>query len=314
MIRPYIRHLNRQRLKAELRGTPAERQERFRHLLRTLREGPITKAADDANRQHYEVPVELFQAVLGPRLKYSCALWPPGVTSLAQAEEAMLDLYVERAGLEDGQRVLDLGCGWGSLSLYLRQRFPRMRLTAISNSRTQREYLQSQDPGLDVRTVDVARLDLPEAEFDRILSIEMLEHVRNHRALLAGLHRALKPGGRLFVHVFCHREATWLFDGDGWMERHFFAGGMMPGRDLLLHQAGPLVVEDHWLVDGRHYQATAEAWLRNLRAARKRLLPLLGWRGWFQWQIFFLACAELFGHAGGSEWMVAHYLFARESP
>lgn len=256
--------------------------------------------------------------MLGPHLKYSCALWEPGVRDLAQAEEAMLDLYVRRAGLEDGQRVLDLGCGWGSLSLYLARRFPNMRITAVSNSRTQREFILGRHPGLDVRTADAARLDLPAAEFDRIVSIEMLEHVRNHEALLRQLHWSLKPGGRLFVHVFCHREATWLFEGGGWMERHFFAGGMMPGADLLLHQAGPLALEDRWLVDGRHYQRTLEAWLARMRASAPRVRPLLeraqGRRAWWQWQVFFLACSELFGHARGTEWMVAHYLFRRELP
>lgn len=232
----------------------------------------------------------------------------------------MLDLYVRRAGLQDGQRVLDLGCGWGSLTLYLAERFPHMRITAISNSRTQREFILGRRPGLDVRTADVARLELPEAEFDRIVSIEMLEHVRNHELLLARLHRALKPGGKLFAHVFCHREATWLFEGRGWMERHFFAGGMMPGADLLVHQAGPLSLEDRWLVDGRHYQRTLEAWLVQMRQSAPQVKAILedahgrrgGRRAWWLWQVFLLACSELFGHAKGTEWMVGHYLFRRD--
>lgn len=323
LVRAAIRHLNRQRLRRELRGTPAERQERFRALLHQLRTGPITVEADRANQQHYEVPSEFFEALLGPHLKYSCAWWGPEVGNLAEAEEAMLDLYVRRARLEDGQRVLDLGCGWGSLTRYLARRFPRMRITAFSNSRTQREFLLERlqgHPGVDVQTGDVARLDLPEGEFDRILSVEMLEHVRNHQAVLGRLHRALKPGGLLFVHVFCHREATYLFEGGGWMERHFFSGGIMPGRDLLLHQAGPLAMVDHWLVDGRHYQKTLEAWLRKMRenprevqAALERAYGPRQWRRFrVLWQIFLMACAELFGHARGTEWMVAHYLMARE--
>lgn len=318
LLRAGIRGLNRKRLRQELRGTPVERLERFRDLRRRLAASPITREADQANRQHYEVPAEFFQAVLGPHLKYSCALWEPGVADLGQAEEAMLDLYVRRAGLEDGQRVLDLGCGWGSLCLYLAKRFPNMRITAVSNSRTQREFILSRHPGLDVRTLDAARLDLPERGFDRILSIEMLEHVRNHEALFRQLHQGLEPGGKLFVHVFCHREATWLFEGNGWMERHFFAGGMMPGADLLLHQCGPFALEDRWLVDGRHYQRTLEAWLQRMRASAPRVRPLLqraqGRRAWWQWQVFLLACSELFGHARGTEWMVGHYLFRREAP
>jgi len=312
MVSLLIRHLNRKRLASLRQGGPEAQQERFMALVDELRRSPVALATDAANSQHYEVPAAFYQQVLGPRLKYSSGWWGPGVSTLAEAEDAMLELYCQRAQLEDGQHVLDLGCGWGSLSLYLARRFPNSRILAVSNSHSQREHILRQGlPNVEVLTRNIAELELPAEAFDRIVSVEMLEHVRNYGPVFALLRQALKPEGRLFVHVFCHRELAYPFDGDGWMERKFFTGGLMPSRHLLLYFSQGLALEGHWTVDGRHYERTARAWLANLRRCRREVVRLLGWRGWLDWQLFFLACAELFGHARGTEWQVTHLRWRR---
>ncbi len=312
MVSLLVRYLCARKL-AELRaGGPEAQQARQMELVQRLRESPIAVATEAANAQHYEVPAAFYQHVLGPHLKYSSGWWGPGVTTLAEAERAMLELYCERAQLEDGQDVLDLGCGWGSLSLFLARKYPRSRVLGVSNSASQREFILSHGlPNLEILTRNVATWEFPREAFDRIVSVEMLEHVRNYAVVFRSLREALRPGGKLFVHVFCHREFAYPFDGDGWMERKFFTGGLMPSRNLLLYFSEGMRVEEHWAVDGRHYERTARAWLRNLRAARREVLPLVGWRGWLDWQLFFLACAELFGLEGGREWGVTHLRFAR---
>jgi cyclopropane-fatty-acyl-phospholipid synthase len=306
--------------RCEADGTPAH--ERF---VASLATSPVTLSPELANLQHYEVPVEFFRAVLGPRMKYSCAWFGPGVRGLAQAEEAMLALTAERAGIEDGMRVLDLGCGWGSLTLWLAERFPRCRITAVSNSKLQREAILAEaarrgcEDRVAVRTSDVARFE-PGARFDRVASVEMVEHVRNWPALLERVASWLEPDGRLFVHHFAHRRFAYPYEIEGpgdWMARHFFTGGMMPSADLLARCDEHLRVVQRWDVDGLHYARTAEAWLRNLDRAYADLLRLLrrdhgdaAPRALGRWRLFFVGCAELFAFREGSEWGVTHQLLA----
>jgi cyclopropane-fatty-acyl-phospholipid synthase len=256
--------------------------------------------------------------VLGPRRKYSAGLFEPG-DDLAAAEERMLALSCARAGIEDAMRVLDLGCGWGSLTLWLAERYPRARILAVSNSKAQREYVLGECArrgldGVEVVTADVNRFE-PAGRFDRVVSVEMFEHARNWERLLGRVARWLEPDGRLFLHVFCHRSTPYFFEAEGasdWMARHFFSGGMMPSADLLAGLERDLRVEEGWRVSGLHYARTAEAWLANLDAARERVLPILGSeRAFGRWRLFFLACRELFAFRGGAEW---HVLHARLAP
>ncbi|WP_372017440.1 SAM-dependent methyltransferase [Pseudoxanthomonas sp. 10H] len=326
-IRHGIRRLCAQRLRQCLAGGAAQQQARHRDLLETLRRMPVAVHVDAANAQHYEVPAAFFAHCLGPRLKYSACLFEREDATLAEAEEAMLALYAARAGLADGMDILELGCGWGSLTLWMAERFPAARITAVSNSQSQRAWIEARcrERGLAnvrVLTCDVNRLELAGSAYDRCVSVEMFEHVSNHEALMSRIAGWLRPEGRLFVHIFVHRVAAYAFEaqgGDNWMGRHFFTGGIMPAADTLLHLQRDLVLQDRWLVDGHHYQRTAEAWLANQDRHRDVLLPVLAEayggkaraRLWFRrWRMFWMACAELFGYDRGRQWMVAHYLFA----
>jgi cyclopropane-fatty-acyl-phospholipid synthase len=324
LIRLGIRRMLRDRL-AEIAEadceTAGENRTRF---LAALRQGPVALVPDLANEQHYEVPAAFFHHVLGPRLKYSSGLWPEGVDTLAEAEERMLDLTCQRAELQDGMRVLDLGCGWGSLSLWIAERYPDCRVLAVSNSKTQRESILQRSDRNGLRNIEVVTADVNEFEpgrhFDRVISVEMFEHVRNHPLLMQRIARWLNPAGRLLVHHFCHRSASYAYEdrGEGdWMARHFFSGGIMPSDDHLLHCQDDLVMERQWRVGGLHYQRTCMAWLQNLDAARAEVLPVLAATygaddalRWLQrWRLFFLSCGELFGYRRGNEWWVTHLRF-----
>jgi cyclopropane-fatty-acyl-phospholipid synthase len=321
-----MRRLVAQRLREESAGDPAARHAAFE---RELRASPIAVHAQDANAQHYEVPAEFFRLHLGPRLKYSCCVYDGAGTTLAQAEDATLELTAQRAELADGQRLLDLGCGWGSLALWLAQRYPRSKVTALSNSAGQREFIEARArerglANLDVLTGNIAEFDRsgPEWNFDRILSVEMFEHMRNYQLLLAKLARWLAPGGKLFVHVFAHRTLAYPFevrDGSDWMTKYFFTGGLMPSARLLAAFQDDLRLEQQWWIDGTHYERTANDWLAGIDARRAGILEVF--RGaygaeqagvWLQrWRMFYMAVAELFGYRGGAEWGVAHYRFAK---
>lgn len=322
-----IRRLCAQRLRDEHDAELDRADARYRTLLSELRGSPIAIEVAAANEQHYEVPTRFFELCLGRRLKYSSCYYPDGDETLDQAEEKMLALYGERGELRDGQRILELGCGWGSLTLWMAERFPNSRITGVSNSRTQREHILAQAAArglanVEIITTDVNRLDLNPETFDRCVSIEMFEHMRNYDTLLGNVARWLKPGGKLFVHIFCHRSLMYPFETageDNWMGRHFFTGGLMPSADTLLHFQNALRIEQRWLLSGVHYQKTANHWLENQDRHETEVLRVLGEAYgqkdaaiWAQrWRMFWMACAELFGYAGGSEWGVAHYLFAK---
>ena len=328
LLRAGIRRMCEARLRDEHADDPDAAARRNAALIAELRESPVAIHTDAANRQHYELPPGFFTRCLGPRLKYSGCYYPTGNETLAQAEEAMLALYGERAELADGQEILELGCGWGSLTLWMARHYPNARITAVSNSAPQRAFIEAQCrergfANVRVITCDVNRLELPASNFDRCVSVEMFEHMRNYATLLGRIGGWLRPGGKLFVHIFCHRTLLYPFEtagDDNWMGRHFFTGGLMPAADTLLWFQDALRIEDRWLVDGTHYERTANHWLANQDARHDEVMAILreaygdAAKLWFQrWRMFWMACAELFGYDHGREWMVAHYRFTKEA-
>ncbi len=326
-IRAGIRRMLAARLKQEYRSGVGEGLDAKRQFIEQLRHSPIAIETDAANRQHYEVPTDFFRRVLGPRMKYSCCLYPKAETTLAEAEEAMLDLFCRRAELADGMDILELGCGWGSLSLWMAERYPGSRVLAVSNSRTQREFIEGRSAelglaNLRVVTANVADFEADAEAFDRVVSVEMFEHVRNHELLMRRISQWLRPEGKLAVHIFCHKELAYPFETEGtgnWMGRHFFSGGIMPSDDLMLHFQRDLVLDDHWRIAGTHYRRTLEDWLVRCDRHRDELLALFqrdlgrreGARQLQRWRMFFMACSELFAWQFGSQWLVSHYRFAK---
>ena len=329
LIRAGIRRLLRLRLREEFAGGIEDSSERLAGRVAQWRQGPLAVATDAANAQHYELPPAFFERVLGPRLKYSSALWSSSASDLASAEQAMLALTCERAGLAQGQHILELGCGWGSLSLYMAENYPQSHITALSNSSTQRDFIEQRRDRLGLDNLEVITADINDfattQRFDRVVSVEMFEHVRNHELLLRRIAEWLVPDGRLFVHIFVHRKLAYPFETEGednWMGRYFFSGGMMPSSDLLLHYQRDLLLARRWEVNGHHYARTLLAWLALLDRQREELMPVMELvygkadaARWLQrWRLFFLACAELFAYNHGNEWYVAHYLFTRREP
>ncbi|HSF14467.1 MAG TPA: cyclopropane-fatty-acyl-phospholipid synthase family protein [Vicinamibacteria bacterium] len=324
IIRFGIRTLLKKRLNVlEAGGADAQRR-RHAAFVAELKQSPIAVATDEANEQHYELPPRFFELVLGRRLKYSSAWWGAGTQSLDEAEEAMLALYEERAELRDGMDILELGCGWGSLSLWLAERFPHSRVLAVSNSEPQRRFIEKQRDTRGLRNLEIVTRDVNDFEtdrkFERVVSIEMFEHMKNYRRLLERIARWLTPGGKLFVHIFSHQRFAYAFeteDKDDWMGRHFFTEGTMPSRNLLPEFDDDMAVERQWHLSGTHYAKTAEAWLSNLDRNRAEIEDVFAsvygreevTRWIVRWRVFFMACAELWGYRDGSEWGVSHYVF-----
>ncbi len=325
-VRAGIRRLLGRRLADLATGGIAAQAVRIEAFVADMARAEIAPLPHLANAQHYELPAEFFAAVLGPRRKYSACLWEAGVATLAGAEDAALGTTCARAGLADGQRILELGCGWGSLTLWMAERYPQARITAVSNSAPQRRSIEAALAERGLANVRVVTADMnsyaPNGHYDRIVSVEMFEHMRNWLRLFARVHDWLVPGGRFFMHVFCHRAVPYAFepqDDDDWMSRHFFSGGMMPSDELAVRCAPPLRFRSRWRWDGTHYRRTADAWLENLDRSADVVRPILAstygardatmWQ--MRWRIFFMSCAELFGFHDGQEWWVGHYLFER---
>lgn len=324
LIRIGIRNLLKKRL-AKLSENP----ESTTDFLNRLKDAPVAVDTDAANEQHYEVSTMFFLKALGPRMKYSSCIWSEGIESLADAENAMLDLSCQRAEISDRMSILELGCGWGSLTLWMAQQYPNARILAVSNSATQRAHIETQalDRGLcnvEVRTCDVNEFE-PEETFDRIVSVEMFEHMRNPGKLLDRAAGWLNDDGKMFIHVFTHQGNPYLFEDDGdpndWMSKYFFTGGMMPSPDLLPESTQALNLEQEWVINGTHYSKTLEAWLQRQDKHRDKLIPILAKTYgeedaeiWFQrWRIFWMASSELFKYRNGQEWPVHHYRFTKKT-
>ncbi len=330
-----IRYGIRKRLEKTLEKVRPEhcedRQKAQMKHVNELKNSPLAIATDEANEQHYELPTKFFQGCLGPHLKYSSGYWEDGESSedIEASEARMLKLSCERAELEDGQRILELGCGWGSLTLWMAKNYPNAEITAISNSNSQREFINSQlkDRGLNNVTVKTVNMidyrGEGESIFDRVVSVEMFEHMKNYQLLLGRISDWLKPDGKLFVHIFTHKDISYHYEvenEDDWMSRYFFTGGQMPSDDLLLYFQDHLSIEDHWQVNGGHYERTSNAWLGLMDKNKKELYPIVeetygkdqSVKWWVYWRVFYMACAELWGFRKGEEWFVSHYRFSNK--
>ena len=326
VIRAGIRRLLESKRKEIGAGNVEVAANTTNRFVEMMNESPIALVPHLANEQHYEIPAKFFTHVMGEHLKYSCCFWPNDVRSLSEAEAAALELTVKRAGIEDGMNVLDLGCGWGSLSLWTAEHFPHATVTSVSNSTTQRDYIVGQAKRRGIENIDVHVCDMNDfstvQKFHRVVSVEMFEHMRNYGELFRRINNWLLPDGRFFMHIFCHQTTPYEYIDKGpgdWMSRFFFSGGMMPSADLPLRFAEHLGIEQRWHWNGQHYERTCNAWLERMDAARGEIMPVLaGCYGeanaalwWQRWRIFFMACAELFAYDGGSEWYVGHYLFRK---
>jgi cyclopropane-fatty-acyl-phospholipid synthase len=326
VVRAGIRRLLKERLTELCPNDCEQTAMRTREFVAMMDRAPIAVLTQKANEQHYEVPAAFFDEVLGPRKKYSCCAWEGGVDDLAQAEQRALRVTCERANLRDGMHILELGCGWGALTLYMAERYPNAAITAVSNSHSQRVFIVSEAARRKLVNVEVITADMNDFDtlrrFHRVVSLEMFEHMRNYRRLFARVSGWLVPGGGFFMHIFCHRHSPYVFEDRGpgdWMSRHFFSGGIMPSDDLPLHFQDDLKLLQRWRWNGKHYERTLNAWLERMDRRRERIMPILEqtygkqdasiW--WVRWRIFFMACAELFGYADGNEWWVSHYLFER---
>jgi cyclopropane-fatty-acyl-phospholipid synthase len=328
LVRAGIRRICRETsLKARC-ASEADREARMRAFVAEMDASPIALAPAESNEQHYEVPSAFFAEVLGPHRKYSSCYWPESTTRLEQAEVESLERTCANAQIEDGHSILELGCGWGSLTLFMAARYPNARVTAVSHSSTQRETIMALAQERSLTNVEVITCDMNDFEapdpgtYDRVVSVEMFEHMRNQRKLLSRVATWLKPGGKILIHVFCHKDTAYPYIDSGqpndWMTRHFFAGGMMPSDDLLTRFQDDLRFEEQWRWNGKHYARTLEAWLQLMDSKRDTVWPILeatygedvrAW--WGRWRLFFMACAEFFALEDGEEWYISHYRLAR---
>jgi len=313
------------RERRESQGGVGAQTARRQELIALMRSGPIAELPAKANEQHYELPAEFFELMLGPRRKYSSCLWEPGTSSLAQAEEAMLALTCERALVRDGMRILDLGCGWGSLSLWLAERYPSARITAVSNSPGQRALIESARDRLGLENLEVITADVndfqPRQRFDRVISVEMFEHARNWRELLRRIAGWLRQDGRLLVHVFSHRTLAYRFE-DTWAAERFFTAGVMPSHDLIAYFQEHMQLEASWALPGTHYAKTLDAWLARLDANAEGALAALSADGRTSrqarallgaWRLFLISTSEIWRRRHGSRWLVSHHLLSPRS-
>lgn len=328
ILRKGVRNLVKQRLNDEITGDAETQQQRFNELLEELRNSPIAINTADANQQHYEVPTEFYQYCLGKHLKYSSGYWKEGVTDIDTSEKDMLEITCQRADLKSGQQVLELGCGWGSLSLFMSAKYPDSKFTVVSNSTTQKEHIDQAAKDRNIHNLTVITADMNtfqiDQQFDRVVSVEMFEHMRNYKLLLQKVAGFLKEDGKLFVHIFTHETLAYKFevkDETDWMSKYFFTGGIMPSNHLLTYFNDDLTIENLWVVNGMHYSKTSEAWLRNMDQHKKEIMAIFektygkdqAVKWWVYWRLFYIACAELFGYRNGNEWMVCHYLFKKNA-
>ena len=316
LLRIFIKQFSLSRL------SEANNEEAKQSVINSLKNGPIAENTIDANEQHYEVPADYFKAVLGPRLKYSCCWFEDESSTLGEAEIKMMESYTERAKIEDGQTILDLGCGWGSLSLFLAERFPNSVIHSVSNSSDQIEHIRNiaKEKGfenLNPEVQDVNSLNL-NRQFDRVVSIEMFEHMRNYEALLQKVKHLLKPDGLLFIHIFCHKETAYLYEESGekdWMTRNFFRGGIMPSHDIFSH-FNEFDVKEIWKVNGTQYTRTLDEWLKIHDQSKKKIMNIFQDHyqnpsiHFYRWRLFYIACSEFFSINKGEEWFVSHYLLS----
>lgn len=329
LIRFGIKGLLRDKLKEEMNlDARSGSEHRKRELIAKLISSPIAVNTREANKQHYELPTEFFKLIMGRHMKYSCGFWKDTTTDFDASEKDMLEITVQRAQLQDGMSVLELGCGWGSLTLFMASQFPNSRIVGVSNSATQREYILKEAKDRKLNNVHIITQDMNEftinEKFDRVVSVEMFEHMRNYAKLLEKIAGFLNDNGKLFVHIFTHRKFAYLYqekDESDWIAKYFFTGGIMPSDDLLLHFQDQLKIEEHWQINGVHYQKTSEEWLKNMDRNKDKIMPILrktygeekAGKWWVYWRVFFMSCAELWGYQNGTEWIVSHYRFRKET-
>jgi cyclopropane-fatty-acyl-phospholipid synthase len=327
LIRSGIRKLLKQRIADETKSDLEAQQAHHESMVAFLRNTSIAVETKAANEQHYEVPTEFFQMVLGKHLKYSSGYWKPGNTNFDQSEADMLEITCARAELSDNMNILELGCGWGSLSMYMAKKFPNSKITGVSNSATQKIFIDEEAKKRGLTNLRIITMDMnlfqTEEKFDRVVSVEMFEHMRNYDMLLKKVASFLKDDGKLFVHIFTHKDFTYLFevkDETDWMSKYFFTGGVMPSDHLLLYFPEHIGIEKHWRVNGTHYGRTSECWLANMDKNKSKIMPLFektygkseATKWWVYWRIFFMSCAELWNYDNGNEWFVSHYLFNKK--
>jgi cyclopropane-fatty-acyl-phospholipid synthase len=322
LIRSGIQHFIKKRIKEDIGLTVKEREQKRVSFIEQMKKSPVAVETDLANDQHYCLPTEFFELVLGANLKYSCCHWDES-NDLDSAEVEMLKITISRAEIKDGMKILELGCGWGAITLTMAKMFPNSEILAISNSPSQKDFILNKAKKLGLKNVsveihNVAKLELTQ-QFDRVISVEMFEHMRNYPVLLERISKWLTPEGKMFIHIFVHRDVPYLYevkDESDWMSKYFFSGGIMPSSHLLHYFSDHLKVENYWAVDGEHYQKTARAWLENMDAKKEAIFNVLKnhygpseYKKWFQyWRIFFMSCEELWKYENGNQWFVGHYL------